>query len=40
MQMRKKLIVLVTGIVLFVTLATWAAINWLAAAGAGSGCSV
>lgn len=37
--MRKKMIVLITGIFLAVALATWAAINWLAAAGAGSGCS-
>ena len=40
MPMRKKLIVLVTDIVLFVALATWATINWLAAAGGGSECSV
>jgi len=38
-KMRKKIWIIVLGIVLAVTLGTWAAINWLSA-GAGSGCSV
>ena len=36
--MRKKIWIIVLGIVLAVALGTWAAINWLSA-GAGSGCS-
>lgn len=38
MIMFKKMLVVVVGILLTVTLATWAVINWLSA-GAGSGVS-
>lgn len=36
--MRKKIWIIILGIVLAVALGTWAAINWLSA-GAGSDCS-
>ncbi len=36
--MRKKVMVLIVGILLAVALVTWAAINWLSA-GVGGGCS-